>query len=1096
VAAGLLLLSLALVLASPLWLPAAAARIAERYGLTWETAETTGYARIRLAGVRYDGDGPAVTIDHLSLPQPLGWLRGWTRPDGDFRVSAGHVRVQLAEGGDGASTPPAPAEMREAARRLQAAQHWLPDVDVAELVISRADGQPVVAVGELELRGGALQGTLLRLAGLPATSFRAWLGAEQLRLLTRSQTAAGELQLRALARFGDAGWEIEADGLSAGVPGLNEPLVADIRIQADGDGFSVGAFTVEAGWLRAELSQPLHYHFSERAFATAALLRLTAELDQQSLFPATGTLSARVEARPTSAAAAELTFDVEAGRLSLGELRLAAATLSGRLRYPALTIDQAVLVLPDGLRIDASGAYDLQARAASVATALAFPAKWLDQQLPQLALRGPIDVELEADWNGAAPRRAGFVVRLDNHNGGRIAARGLVAQEAEGGRLRVELAEARVTTGDGPPLLLEAPFAVEMGGGPAPALVVGIEALDVRLLQTWTRRVVPAWFINELAWEFPVLAPVANGSFRLRLNGRHELVDTFELAASGTLGNSGLAVDSLLGSIEGVPFIEGSLRLPIQVHPLGDAGGERYSIIESGALEGALTAEIPPRLVRDHADLPLVGLLRDARADLSLGGTLDRPRAEVEAGFEELDLPGLVDPRWVGYPLQDLRISLGLTPERLEIRELRGSLRDARMTIAGSVAVESLRQAFSGNEPDWTAFAGDAELRAEFSGFRASRFQEILPQWLRPSGRARGEARLDPQSGLSGQFELENFGLRPTLYSQTVDRIRLSLDLAGPLIRIRDAGGFVGESAVEITGHIDLSDPRAPLFDIGLRGDKTPLVRTAELLLLADTELRLLHDRPRKAAMITGVLEIRDSVLIMDIDPLAARTAGPGMVKPPFFRIDTAPFGDWALDVAIRGEEALRFRSQVASALLSADLQLTGTLAQPVWVGQVTSSSGSVQFPGARLSLSRGEVFITRERQDSLQLDFSTIGQAASHIVSMRVRGSVEDPLVEFASTPALSNARILQLLATGSLQGGGLGSFGLYLGRSLLMTPGAGGDGFLDRLSVEVGRDISESGSNTVDVFYQLSERFRLHGQYDKYDAQNIDLEWEVFSR
>jgi len=272
-------------------------------------------------------------------------------------------------------------------------------------------------------------------------------------------------------------------------------------------------------------------------------------------------------------------------------------------------------------------------------------------------------------------------------------------------------------------------------------------------------------------------------------------------------------------------------------------------------------------------------------------------------------------------------------------------------------------------------------------------------------------------------------------------------------------------------------------------------VRTPDLLLMADVDLGLERADPGAPATLSGIVNIRDSVLIMDFDPLAARTAGGGMARPPFFSVEAAPFADWLLDIDIRGEEALRFRSQFASALVSADLHLGGTLADPVWVGRVTSTEGSLLFPGTRLSLSRGEVFITRERQESLQLDVNTIGQVASHILSMRVQGTANNPQVELASTPALSNARILQLLATGSLERGGLGSVGLYLGRGLL-APSAGGDSFLDRLSVEVGRDISETGRNTIDVFYRFSERLRLHGQYDKYDAQNIDLEWEVFSR
>jgi hypothetical protein len=53
-----------------------------------------------------------------------------------------------------------------------------------------------------------------------------------------------------------------------------------------------------------------------------------------------------------------------------------------------------------------------------------------------------------------------------------------------------------------------------------------------------------------------------------------------------------------------------------------------------------------------------------------------------------------------------------------------------------------------------------------------------------------------------------------------------------------------------------------------------------------------------------------------------------------------------------------------------------------------------------------------------------------------------------------------------------------------------------MDRLTLEVGRDITESGRNSVDIFFDLADSWKLHGQYDKYDAQNLDLVWEVFSK
>lgn len=234
--------------------------------------------------------------------------------------------------------------------------------------------------------------------------------------------------------------------------------------------------------------------------------------------------------------------------------------------------------------------------------------------------------------------------------------------------------------------------------------------------------------------------------------------------------------------------------------------------------------------------------------------------------------------------------------------------------------------------------------------------------------------------------------------------------------------------------------------------------------------------------------------MLMEIDPMAARTAGQELPKPPFFNITQDPFADWILDIDISGEDFLRFRSPYAKALVSVQMDLTGTAANPVWVGELYSTEGTIDFPGLRMAISRSDIFITRERQDTLQLDINAIGQVASYVVSLGVDETIDEPHVEFASTPNLSNTQVLHLLATGSPEGSNLSSVGLYLGRGLF-DPGAN-NSLWDRFSVEIGRDISETSKDTLDLFYDISDRWRLHGQYDKYDAQNLNIEWEAFSR
>ena len=113
----------------------------------------------------------------------------------------------------------------------------------------------------------------------------------------------------------------------------------------------------------------------------------------------------------------------------------------------------------------------------------------------------------------------------------------------------------------------------------------------------------------------------------------------------------------------------------------------------------------------------------------------------------------------------------------------------------------------------------------------------------------------------------------------------------------------------------------------------------------------------------------------------------------------------------------------------------------------------------------------------------------------MEVTNTLDEPFVQFSSTPELSNASILRLLTTGSTTGGGVGAVGLYLGRGLL---GAGGmnETVLDRVTIELGEKRSRSGRQTVGAEFDISKDWDLKGEYDEYDAYNMNLLWNLFRR
>jgi len=242
-------------------------------------------------------------------------------------------------------------------------------------------------------------------------------------------------------------------------------------------------------------------------------------------------------------------------------------------------------------------------------------------------------------------------------------------------------------------------------------------------------------------------------------------------------------------------------------------------------------------------------------------------------------------------------------------------------------------------------------------------------------------------------------------------------------------------------------------------------------------------------------LGLRSSTLLVDLDLLAPRLKKGSTARPPFFSMSEEPFAQWRFDLKISGERFMRVRSPYFRTRLSANMALTGTFADPRLLGTVRTNDAELSFPGAKFVINEGEARIEASRPNEVQLAFNGIAQRASKVIVMDVSQTLQDPLIHFDSTPPMSQADIVRLLATGSTTGGGVGNLGIYLGQGIL---GAGGmnESFADKLTVDVGEETSRSGRKTVDARYQLTPRWSLEGEYDVFDAYNADLIWTIFKR
>jgi translocation and assembly module TamB len=188
--------------------------------------------------------------------------------------------------------------------------------------------------------------------------------------------------------------------------------------------------------------------------------------------------------------------------------------------------------------------------------------------------------------------------------------------------------------------------------------------------------------------------------------------------------------------------------------------------------------------------------------------------------------------------------------------------------------------------------------------------------------------------------------------------------------------------------------------------------------------------------------------------------------------------------------------------VVSCDLKLTGTLKDPIALGNVKIDSGRVQFPFSNLEVTQGFVTLSSENPYEPQLLLSAASRRAGFDVKMEVSGQATHPLVQFSSTPPLGSEQIVLMLTAGQLPRSEFTlstqqkaqNLAMYLGKNLMSQFGLGQDS--DRLSIQTGENISETGALTYRVEFKLSDRWYLVGEYDRFNALNAGLKWRIYSK
>ncbi|MBX3461708.1 MAG: translocation/assembly module TamB domain-containing protein [Planctomycetes bacterium] len=406
-------------------------------------------------------------------------------------------------------------------------------------------------------------------------------------------------------------------------------------------------------------------------------------------------------------------------------------------------------------------------------------------------------------------------------------------------------------------------------------------------------------------------------------------------------------------------------------------------------------------------------------------------------------------------------------------------------------------------------------------GLRLHGFQlERLPaRWIGAEswrGRVTGEVALDGRLGAGpvaavrtaelslqdGELKLEDLP-RIERLAATVrgDRMQIVLE---PVVGALGAGQFTARGTLRAGQAPIDEDLDAAELALALQGEDLLLYRSDGAKVRAGIDVTAAG--PLRAIAVRGHVEAgRGTKYVRRISLLPSLGAQGGAAVTEGLQVAPLPraFGDRIdLDVAVRTREPFEVRTHVVDGDIDIAARLRGSGSAPRLEGTMAMRGGQLRFPGANLTIDSGLLTFTPGAPRFPELSVHATGRRMGIVVTMSITGRYDQPVVQVSSVPTLPPQDLIVLLTTGQLpstlaaQGvtGQARFVGGYLAKEVFeryfgSESTERGESLFDRLTIETGREVSQSGTESVLVEYLLVPRLSIRLERDAYEDYNMGV-------
>jgi translocation and assembly module TamB len=365
---------------------------------------------------------------------------------------------------------------------------------------------------------------------------------------------------------------------------------------------------------------------------------------------------------------------------------------------------------------------------------------------------------------------------------------------------------------------------------------------------------------------------------------------------------------------------------------------------------------------------------------------------------------------------------------------------------------------------------------------------------------------------VQGQVHFQNVALSTASAPLGLSKMNGTLDVANDRVHISSLTAQVGGGQVSVGGSVAYRP--ALQFNVSLQSQSVRLRYPDGLRTVLNSNLVLTGNRD--ASTLNGRVLIDSLSFTPDFDlaKFADQFSANNVPSQPGFA-DTVQ-----LAVAVQSTENLSATSSQVSLEGRANLQVTGTAANPVIIGRTDLTSGELFYRNVRYQLQRGIITFDDPNQTHPVLNVSVSTTVEQYNLTITLRGPLDKLTTSYVSDPPLASADIINLIARGKttqeanaagqstdsmIASQAAGQFSSSVQKlagisSLQIDPLIGGNNQNPSARIAIQQrvtknflftfstDVSQPGSELVQGDYQLNKRWSVSVTRDQVGGVSVD--------